>query len=189
MEGVMKFSEMEVSNSRRVFVVNGTNPIGTVCMTVLSGENTQVPIRIPKTWIPIELSEQVDKGALLKSHSFRQAVFNGTLVLIKPEAAIKTLESEEGKAEDANVRERMRSMAATGTLSEQTKSEEDPLAAIAPQVIEIMGREGISDVERFNELRTIESQLTKEDCEYVAKKASSSKLTEHMQALAQKKDK
>jgi len=186
----MRINDLETSKSGRVFVYNKTDPIGTVCMTIVSGEGVSVALRIPKTWVPVEISEQVDKQGLLKSHSFRQAVFNGTLDLVPVDDALEVLESKEGRSEYNSMRERMRiiaSGATQATSSNEVEDAQEEAQRLSPQVIEIMENDTLTDESRYNSLRTIEAQLSVDDCKYIARKASHANLRKYVEGLSPKK--
>jgi len=185
----IRVSELENTKSSTVFVLNRTDPIGTVCMTIKSQDGEVSSLRVPRTWIPVEVSEQVDKNTLLKSHSFRQAIFNGTLDLIADADAEEVLSSAEGKAEYKSMRERMRTMSTHGnTQPRDLQDETEQEAVISPQVLEIMERENVTDAERYSVIRTIEAQLTEEDLTYIIKKATHPNLTKYVKGLSESKN-
>lgn len=182
----IRVSELENAETRTVFVLNRTDPIGTVCMTIKSQDGDVSSLRVPRTWIPVEVSEQVDKHTLLKSHSFRQAIFNGTLDLVSDADAEEVLASEEGRAEYKSMRERMRTMSTQGNITRDLKDDTEKEATVSPQVLEIMERENVSDAERYSVIRTIEAQLTSDDLAYIMKKATHPNLTKYVKGLSEK---
>lgn len=65
--------------------------------------NGQDLARIPKTFIPIDLTDQVSKGQLLESSEFRKTITGGLLKLITQEYAELVLGSDEGREEKRRV--------------------------------------------------------------------------------------
>jgi hypothetical protein len=69
--------------------------------------NGQDLVRVPKTFIPMDLTDQVSKGQLLESSEFRKTITGGLLKLITPEYAELVLSSDEGKEERRRVTNEM----------------------------------------------------------------------------------
>lgn len=65
--------------------------------------NGQDLVRVPKTFVPIDLTAQVSKGQLMESAEFRKTITGGLLKLITPEYAELVLSSDEGKEESRRV--------------------------------------------------------------------------------------
>lgn len=65
--------------------------------------NGQDLVRVPKTFIPMDLTDQVSKGQLLESSEFRKTITGGLLKLITPDYAELVLGSDEGREEKRRV--------------------------------------------------------------------------------------
>jgi hypothetical protein len=65
--------------------------------------NGQDLVRVPKTFIPMDLTDQVSKGQLVESSEFRKTITGGLLKLITPEYAELVLSSDEGREERRRV--------------------------------------------------------------------------------------
>ena len=57
------------------------------------------PLRIPKTFIPIDLTLQVPRTQIMESADFRRTVGGGLVKIVTPEYAELILNTEEGRAE------------------------------------------------------------------------------------------
>lgn len=62
-------------------------------------------LRVPATWLPVCLTEQIPRAQLLASAEFRQSVSSGILILIDPAYAQEVLEQDGAVEEQARLRE------------------------------------------------------------------------------------
>lgn len=68
-------------------------------------------VRVPKTWVPVDLTDQVEKKNLLESTRFRQNISKKLLTLVHPDYAEKVLNSESAQVE----RERLDNLRSAST--------------------------------------------------------------------------
>jgi hypothetical protein len=91
--------------------------------------NGQDLVRVPKTFIPLDLTDQVSKGQLLESSEFRKTITGGLLKLITSEYANLVLSSDEGKEERRRVTNEMNKaktiIANAGVASDEDDDEVD----------------------------------------------------------------
>lgn len=91
--------------------------------------NGQDLVRVPKTFIPMDLTDQVSKGQLLESSEFRKTITGGLLKLITPEYADLVLGSDEGREERRRVTNEMNKaktiIANAGVASDEDDDEVD----------------------------------------------------------------
>jgi hypothetical protein len=91
--------------------------------------NGQDLVRIPRTFIPMDLTDQVSKGQLLESSEFRKTVTGGLLKLITPDYANLVLSSDEGREEKRRVTNEMNKaktiLANAGVASDEEDDEVD----------------------------------------------------------------
>lgn len=91
--------------------------------------NGQDLVRVPKTFIPMDLTDQVSKGQLLESSEFRKTITGGLLKLITPEYAELVLSSDEGREEKRRVINEMNKaktiIANAGVASDDDEEEVD----------------------------------------------------------------
>lgn len=101
----MTIAELENSDRGPVFVLNtATAPEGKIILGIMRKNGIgQDPVRIPKTFIPIDLTHQVPRSQLLDSSDFRRTINGGLIKLVTPEFATLILSTEEGKAEKLRI--------------------------------------------------------------------------------------
>jgi len=181
----------EAVASGRVFVRNQSQPKGTILMTFIEpGSGKSSIVTIPKTWIPIAVSDTMPLRTLQDSIDFRSYLVSKMLVLIPREEAENILNSEDAKEEQ----ERLYSSKhieeepeAAGRRQKQQKrrellglnDEDEESAGVDVQafirdenlmVKDILERNVDNKVSiTLNELRSIEEELGHEDLVYVIK--------------------
>ena len=94
-------------------------------------------VRVPLTFIPIDLTGQVPKSQLMESNEFRQTVTKGLVRPVTREYAEILLATPDGRAEAARVQQEM--MAVNATLESVQNSEQTEEEA------EFMSKEEIED--------------------------------------------
>lgn len=101
----MSIAELENNDRGPVFVLNtATSPEGKIILGIVRKNGIgQDPVRIPKTFIPIDLTHQVPRSQLLESSDFRRTINGGLIKLVTPEFAALILGTEEGKAEKTRI--------------------------------------------------------------------------------------
>jgi hypothetical protein len=99
--------ELEQSEKGPVWVLNNTRDAleGKVVVSIAkkNGNGSDV-IRIPRSFIPFDLTLQVTRSQLLDSSDFRQTIGKKFLRLITPEYAAVLLSTEEAKEEQVRLR-------------------------------------------------------------------------------------
>lgn len=100
----LTISQVEQSKDSSVWVVNATgsagNPKGIMNVTIVEGNGRSSTIRIPVTFIAVDLTTQATKSALLMSPDFRRIVSAGLLTLISEEDAQGLNNNEEARKEN-----------------------------------------------------------------------------------------
>lgn len=102
--------ELEKSERGPVYVINNLKGAykGMVIIPVARRRgNGQDVLRIPPTFIPVDLTLQISKAQILESTEFRRTVGKKLVVLLNPEYARRLLATEEAKAEARQVSENM----------------------------------------------------------------------------------
>lgn len=133
-----------------VYVLNTTKggDRGEVFFTVPNSNGTKEDqVRIPNTYIPVCLTDQVTRKQLLDSSSFRRAVSLGAISLISADDAEAELESSQNANEVARVREVMASATITDVQEGLGESSEATPALPAPVMtfVELMETYGNDD--------------------------------------------
>ncbi len=91
--------------------LNPNNPIyvynnskGDHTISVRTGDGGVIPITVPKTFIPVQITEQVAPDVLIRSEDFRKACYRRVLILVSEEEALKKLETKEAVQEIERIR-------------------------------------------------------------------------------------
>ena len=149
----------------------------------LKSEGDEIIIKIPNTWIPIDVTTFAPRNAILNSPHFRRQLESGRIRAISAEAA-KRIMQEPGAVEEARLHILNTSgIYSEGTLNDVARRTPEPvlsdsirnrvLAAGDPTekaqvpVVNLVNREGITTPEMLNGLRNIEETLTREDLHYI----------------------
>lgn len=80
-------------------------------------------VRVHKTWIPQDLTEQVPRKQLIDSANFRRTVNNGLVTLLHPDYAEGVLQTDDAKEESTRLRNLMN--AASAILNSAAVTEKD----------------------------------------------------------------
>lgn len=104
---VMNNSDMGRSQSR-----------GDYFLGIVDRHGREQPIKIPNTWVPINLAEFMRWEEIIDSSSFRESIRKQLIVAITPEAAMEILQRPDARAEAAKV---SRENAALGVVAPATK--------------------------------------------------------------------
>jgi hypothetical protein len=174
--------------SGRVFVLNKSKPKGAILITfVQPGTGKSFVATIPKTWIPIAVSDTVPLRVLQESIDFRSYLKSRMLTLVAREEAEKVLESSDAKdeleriytskfAEDSKKKTKPTT---TKNGKEKSEEEEDDDEVDVQDFIQeenllvkdiLQRNENNKASVALNELRSVEEELTKSDLEYIIKK-------------------
>ncbi|QZE59471.1 hypothetical protein MPK66_gp227 [Erwinia phage pEa_SNUABM_2] len=87
-----------------MYVANRTEPRGNVMFSAQDDMGQPVPVLVPATFIPIDLTQQATKESLLKSTHLRRALQRNQLVIIDTESAEHYLRTSAlAKSEMANL--------------------------------------------------------------------------------------
>jgi hypothetical protein len=70
-----------------IYVMNRSNPRGDVTVTVFRPDGAPYLITVPRTWIPICVTDQVSRPTIQSSDDFRRNIQNGMLELLSVEEA------------------------------------------------------------------------------------------------------
>ncbi len=103
----LTIQDLEGNEKGPVWVLNNFNEGGEKAKIVIgiprSNGNGVDIVRVAKTFIPINVSNQVSRAQLLQSSEFRKAIDNKSLLLVDPEYASVILSTEEGKEESNRI--------------------------------------------------------------------------------------
>lgn len=154
-----------------VYVRNRSKPRGEVTVTVFRPDGNPYLIVVPKTWVPICITDQVSPETLKNSDDFRLNLQKGLLELLSVEAAQELLNDPDASEELSRL-----------NISKYSSYEEDLKSAdtvtdfatslensdqVNPLVRDILGRD-VSPSEQYHLMRAEEDVLNGEDFKYIA---------------------
>lgn len=107
---VLSMAELEAKERGSLWVLNNTKvaspsgkDTGGLTMTITMGNGKNMPVRVPRTFVPIDLSTKVTRTALMDAPEFRDMLNKGMLVAISEESALALLEQPRYKRENDKV--------------------------------------------------------------------------------------
>jgi hypothetical protein len=200
-----------LNEGKKIYVKNTSRPMGHIVLTFVTAHGKAVPRNIPRTWIPICLTDTLSPDIIAQSNELRQFLNKGILALVDPQIAqneLKTADaSEESRrlnlsdfSDKAEVTER------TLVLDNQFTAEANPLNPMEPAqladpvnnrvkstLLRVESKD-ITEREAVAEFRIMQGELTSHDLTYIIsqvedegplKRFSFAVLSEHSAAVAQ----
>lgn len=82
-----------------LYVLNRSKPVGQIAFNCQNDLGVTVPVLIPATFIPIDLTTMAPRENIVKSATFRRILTLKQLVIVRPEDAEKYLESPLARSE------------------------------------------------------------------------------------------
>lgn len=159
--GTTTISELEKSNTGPVWVINKTQAADRALL-VLSVPRTNGQgvdsVKIPVTFLPIDLTGQVAKRQLLNSGEFRRAVSTGYLELVDPSEAEKVMKQPGAREEMLRLAEADRAItAASQRLTAGSEGTEAATTNISPRVQQFLVsmEEAVDPITTLNTLRSM----------------------------------
>ena len=73
-----------LSAGKKVYVKNTSHPMGHIVLTFVTPNGRAVPRPIPRTWIPICLTDTLAPNIIRDSNDLRQFIAKGVLALVDP---------------------------------------------------------------------------------------------------------
>jgi hypothetical protein len=124
--------DLLLSEKKKIYVKNTSRPMGHIVLTFVTAHGKSVARNIPRTWIPICLTDTLSPEIIGQSNELRQFLNKGILSLLKPEDALKELGKDDAIEEfdRLNVSEFSNKAEATDKIigmQNQYTPESDPL--------------------------------------------------------------
>ena len=165
----ISIADLERNEGLSVWVVNNANPSGSINLSINDGTGNQIPIVIPITWVPVDLTTQATKSAIVTSPQFRRLVASRMLLLVSEETAIKSLSTKEAQEENARIyktsaMENVGSVNIPQNVQDQIKAEK---AQVSGFVMNIVERKDIDENSCMSALKSQAHTLSKDDLEYL----------------------
>jgi hypothetical protein len=158
-----------IKKAAPIYVLNRSNPRGNVTVTVFRPDGSPYLITVPKTWIPICVTDQVSHETIRVSDDFRRNVQIGMLQLLPVAEAKQKLQDKDAQEELERLNMSKYS-SYEGDLKEDTVKEFsdtlDQSDNVNLTVKEIMNRD-ITSTEKYHILRSDEDTLNPDDFKYI----------------------
>lgn len=158
-----------------IYVYNNTSPRGTIVITVNSVHSKKAsPLKIPKTFIPINLTDTgTTKEDLLHCHDFKKLYQSRHIVLVNPEYAKKIHNSEDGKEELSRLNLWYEGLMAEDPAGDPNMIKEGSKGVVNAEVMRLVERKESGDLDFRSlkkELRQIENSLTEVELAFLTEK-------------------
>ncbi len=88
-----------LDKGKKVFVRNTTRPMGQIVLSFITNNGKSIPRPIPRTWIPICLTDSLAPDVVLQSNDLRLFLQKGVIQLVDPDEALKELQSSDAQEE------------------------------------------------------------------------------------------
>lgn len=195
--------EWLVDQQLPVFVRNITRPRGQVAVNFPSAHGRVKVVKIPRTHLPVGLSQRLSYETILGSDDFRDCVSKGVLEVLRPDeawvelqdpdnqATVSQLQLSAFSAKNAFVSRRVADMEKT------VEDRVDPYAApvdafgiethvISPRVLRFVEQTKSGDLSvkaALNEIKTMEAELKDTDCSYIIANGPDGQLRTYVQRI------
>jgi hypothetical protein len=191
-------NQLKVSKDPFVYVINTSDTVhriderpikGTISIPIKTGTGESVLLRVPSTWIPVDLSTFADKNDIQNSPRFRSMLRNHEIALLSTEDAERILATPEAQRELRVLNKHNSVQFNTDVMAgKTTEKERDSLIVsqgeleelqASPLVVDALGRDDLSDDERYSIIYSQSEHLVENDWKYIMdSKSSSSDLKE-----------
>ena len=174
--------EAEKEESSSLWVINGSDPKGTLNFSVADGMGGQIVIQIPVTWIPVDLSTKATKASILASPNFRNLVAQRKAQLVSEAYAMSVMNQDSAQTEAERVYNRYSN---AGSLDSPTVPpaartvQAEAMGEVSGFAMNIAQSENLDEDSALNALRGQESSLTKADMQYIAQNSSLPRVKEY----------
>jgi hypothetical protein len=132
-----------IEKKKKIYVKNTSRPMGHIVLTFVTTHGKSVPRDIPRTWIPICLTDTLSPEVIANSNELRQFINKGILKLVSPEDAVAELGQED--AVEESTRLNLSNFAATATATDNILAMQNQYTPEANALNPMMGPEGMSD--------------------------------------------
>jgi hypothetical protein len=181
-----------LDSGKKVYVKNTSRPMGHIVLTFVTPNGKAVPRPIPRTWIPICLTDTLAPNIIRESNDLRQFIAKGVLALIDPSEAQKVLVTSEGReeAQRLNLSDFSNKAEATDRvlqMENQYTSEaniNNPMGPVEGQQVDPVNNRvkatllqveanDITEREAVSEFRIMQGELSSHDLTYIISQAES----------------
>lgn len=183
--------QAERNKDSRLFVLNQSNPKGNVNVTIAASHGEKHTIQIPITYLPVDLSNQMEKESILRNPHFRRLCSNGMLVIVNPDQAEEFLKRPDVEREYRRVYGDNATIVQPATVNVQVNNNPTALeqltvedraleAGISPFIVNMIARidtgENVADL--MAELDARMTELRIEELRFLADNTAEAKIKE-----------
>jgi hypothetical protein len=189
--------------SKPLYVRNITRPRGQIGVNFMNPNGRTKTIKIPRTHLPVCLTNQIGWDTILASDDLRMCIVRGVLDIVIPEVAEKELASEpavieterlqlsEFSAKQSFVSKRVQEMErAEATKVDPNAPGLEPLGietnVIQPRIMSLVEKLRNQDIPikaALSELKTMEGELRETDCSYILSNGPEGQIRNYVQKL------
>jgi len=168
---VIRFEDIDPNGHIYVKSIAGRGKkAGDVNIDLRHRDGKPLLVIVPKTFIPIRITDQAPAKLFLDSPSFRIAVSKKVIIPIHPDDAEQELKTSAAITELERIRRDL--FGINFETEENTLSAIEAISAIAPnkvsiRVKDVLMRSDLDNNEKLAELRSEEQEMTEEDVDYV----------------------
>jgi hypothetical protein len=175
-----------LNDGKKIFVKNTSRPMGHIILTFVTANGKAVPRNIPRTWIPICLTDTLSPDIIRQSNELRQFISKGILALVDPVKALEEMQEPDAIEEEKRLHLSDFSNKAVATerviaLDNQYTAEQNPLNPQGPPegmtvdpvnnrvkstLLRVEAKD-ITEREAVSEFRIMEDEMTSHDLTYV----------------------
>lgn len=139
-------------------------------MTMNDGQGQQIVVKVPVTWIPIDLTTQATKSAIIMSPTFRRMISQGLLSIVREEDAMATMEKSDAQKESQRIYNLSQELSVDPSMvpQEAQKAQAEGDGSVSGFAMNITMSTDLDEEQVMTTLRNNESALTPADLKYIA---------------------
>lgn len=138
-------------------------------MTMNDGQGTQIVVQVPVTFIPVDLTTQATKKAILSAPNFRKMVNQKLITLMRAEEAEAIMESSTAQAEATRLYNRAQDLSVdlTAMPVEAQRAVGEGSGELSGLAMNIVVSKDIDEDSIMTTMRNNEQALSQEDWKYI----------------------
>ncbi len=182
----LTLGQLEKSESSSVWVLNNTEPKGNVNITMNDGQGASLVVTVPVTWIPIDLTTQATKTALINSPHFRRMLSINALLLVGDDQAEITMAAANAQKEAGRVYSRVLDLA--GAIDVNTmpaaaaKASTESSGNISGMAMQLAMATDLDEDQVMTTLQGNASSMSDQDMQYLAENSRFPRVKEYAAA-------
>lgn len=194
---LLREAEATLENDSSLYVMNRTtDPVGAINLTAVGAGGTRIPVVIPNTFIPVDMSNFVPKENLLRDATFRRLVQSGVVILINSEDAERAISAnpraEKEQQRIYSVNSELQEDETPGTVTiggDDVKTEkkvvtENEVSPFALGVVQRLNEGSENSADIISDIEARAYSLKPADFEYISNNVSDSDVKQFVQELS-----